>query len=182
MGCGAGDVPIVAAELVGPSGSVVGIDRNPQVIAIAGERAQAARLRRVAVDKAFFNLVVGRHILIHQPDPAALLRATARLVKPGGSVAFHEFRLRQKCYSVPNVPLFELIDKLIRMAFSGALPNYDAGDRLIQHFSDAGLPHLFTETQIWAGAHAFCSWMVGILRSLLPQLQRMGNLAGGICW
>jgi ubiquinone/menaquinone biosynthesis C-methylase UbiE len=33
LGCGAGDVSMLAAELVGPSGSVVGIDRNPQVIA-----------------------------------------------------------------------------------------------------------------------------------------------------
>src|ERR1700722_3576073 len=30
LGCGAGDVSMLAAELVGPSGSVVGIDRNAQ--------------------------------------------------------------------------------------------------------------------------------------------------------
>jgi ubiquinone/menaquinone biosynthesis C-methylase UbiE len=35
LGCGAGDVSMLAAELVGASGSVVGIDRNPQVIALA---------------------------------------------------------------------------------------------------------------------------------------------------
>src|SRR3984893_5680888 len=35
LGCGAGDVSMLAAELVGPSGSVVGIDRSPQVIAFS---------------------------------------------------------------------------------------------------------------------------------------------------
>ena len=30
LGCGAGDVAFVAADLVGPSGSVVGVDRSPQ--------------------------------------------------------------------------------------------------------------------------------------------------------
>jgi SAM-dependent methyltransferase len=38
LGCGAGDVLMLAAELVDPSGSVVGIDRSPQVIAVARER------------------------------------------------------------------------------------------------------------------------------------------------
>jgi ubiquinone/menaquinone biosynthesis C-methylase UbiE len=42
LGCGPGDVSMLAAELVGPSGSVVGIDRSPQVIALARTRAQAA--------------------------------------------------------------------------------------------------------------------------------------------
>jgi ubiquinone/menaquinone biosynthesis C-methylase UbiE len=185
IGCGAGDVAMLAAGLVGPSGSVVGIDRNPKVLAIAKERTQAAGLRHIDlkeasvenfIDSRPFDLVIGRYILMYQSDPATVLRAAARLVKPGGAVAFHELGLHQKCRSVPNVPLFELIDKLIRMAFSCALPNYDVGDRLIQHFWDAGLsqPHLFCETPIWGGADAPWGWLAGTLRSLLPQLHRMG--------
>ena len=184
VGCGAGDVAMLAAELVGPSGSVIGIDRNSQVLAIARERAQAAGLRHLAfqeasaetfVDDAPFDLVIGRYILMYQSDPVALLRAAARLLKHGGCMAFHELRLRQKCHSVPRVPLFQVVEKLIRMAFP-ALPNYDAGDRLIQHFCDAGLPlpKLFCETPIWGGADIPLSWLVDTLRSLSPQLQRMG--------
>ena len=186
IGCGAGDVAMLAAELVGPSGSVVGIDRNPQVLATARERAQTVDLRNVSFEEASpetlvnkggaFDLVVGRYVLIHQPDPVTLLRNTARLVKPGGSLAFHEIRLSQKCASVPNVPIFELIEFLIRMAFSCALPNHDAGDRLIQHFSQAGLPEpkLFSETPIWGSQEAPLGWLVDTLRSLSSQLQRMG--------
>ena len=47
LGCGAGDVSLLAAELVGSSGSVVGIDRSPEVIAFARERARSAGLRHV---------------------------------------------------------------------------------------------------------------------------------------
>jgi ubiquinone/menaquinone biosynthesis C-methylase UbiE len=55
LGCGAGDVALLAAELVGPSGSVVGIDRNQAVIAMARQRARRADyqhvdLRNVSVD------------------------------------------------------------------------------------------------------------------------------------
>ncbi|MBV8384049.1 MAG: class I SAM-dependent methyltransferase, partial [Planctomycetaceae bacterium] len=52
LGCGAGDVSMLAAELLGPSGSVVGIDRSPEVIAFARERARSAGLRRVDFDRA----------------------------------------------------------------------------------------------------------------------------------
>jgi ubiquinone/menaquinone biosynthesis C-methylase UbiE len=185
IGCGAGDVAMLAAGLVGPSGSVVGIDRNPQVLAIARERAQAAGLRHIGlieasienfIDSRLFDVVIGRYILMYQSDPATVLRVAAGLVKPGGIVAFHELGLRQECRSVPNVPLFELIERLIRMAFSGALRNYDAGDRLFKYFWDAGLsqPKLFCETPIWSGADAPWGWFVNTLRSLLPQLHRMG--------
>ena len=48
---GAGDVSMLAAELVGAAGSVVGIDRNQDVIAVARERAQAAKLGQVVFEE-----------------------------------------------------------------------------------------------------------------------------------
>src|ERR1700749_4797795 len=39
VGCGAGDVALLAAELVGPSGSVTGVDRDPRSVALAARRA-----------------------------------------------------------------------------------------------------------------------------------------------
>jgi len=189
LGSGAGDVAMLAAELVGPSGSVIGIDRNPQVLSIATQRARSRGLAYLTfqeasadtfLDKVRFDLVVGRYVLIHQTDPAAFLRAAAQLAKPGGSIAFHELRLRDACHSVPQVPLWDLIDTLLRLAFSTALPHYDAGDRLIQHFNDAGLPepNLFCETHILGTADApYYAWAVDTLRSLLPQLRRIGIVA-----
>ncbi len=38
VGCGAGDVSFLAAELVGPTGAVVGIDSNPGVLNLARQR------------------------------------------------------------------------------------------------------------------------------------------------
>jgi len=186
LGSGAGDVAILAAELVGPSGSVVGIDRNPQVLSIATQRARTRGLQHLAfheaaadtfVDNTGFDLVVGRYVLIHQTNPAAFLRVAAQLAKPGGTIAFHELRLRDASRSLPQVPLWDLIDTLLRLAFSSAVPHYDAGDRLIQHFADAGLPEpkLFCETHILGTSDApHYRWMVDTLRSVLPQLRRIG--------
>ncbi|HEX5504281.1 MAG TPA: methyltransferase domain-containing protein, partial [Thermomicrobiales bacterium] len=41
IGSGAGDVALLAAEFVGPTGHVVGVDLNPDVLAVARERARA---------------------------------------------------------------------------------------------------------------------------------------------
>jgi len=189
LGTGAGDVAMLAAGLVGPSGWVVGIDRNSQVLSVARERANRAGFEYLSfhegavetfVDDAGFDLVIGRYVLIHQTDPVAFLRAAARLARPGGTIAFHEIRLREMCRSVPNVPLIEMIDRLVCLAFSSALPHHDAGERLIEHFAHAGLPepNLFSETHVWGAADApYYAWMVDGLRVLLPQLQRLGIMA-----
>jgi ubiquinone/menaquinone biosynthesis C-methylase UbiE len=48
LGCGAGDVSMLAAELVGPEGSIVGIDRSEEVLNLAKERAREGRLRQIS--------------------------------------------------------------------------------------------------------------------------------------
>jgi 2-polyprenyl-3-methyl-5-hydroxy-6-metoxy-1,4-benzoquinol methylase len=114
LGCGAGDVSMLAADLVGPSGSVIGIDRNEQVLAIARERAQTAKLGQIDFKEASigtfsdpepFDLVIGRYVLIHQADPVELIRAAAGLARPGGIVAFHELNIPRGVRSFPNVSL-----------------------------------------------------------------------------
>jgi NADH:ubiquinone reductase (H+-translocating) len=44
LGCGAGDVAMLAGKLVGASGSVVGIDGNAQILAVARKRGRAYRM------------------------------------------------------------------------------------------------------------------------------------------
>jgi SAM-dependent methyltransferase len=190
LGCGAGDVSLLAARFVGPTGLVVGIDRNRDVLAVAAERAKAAGLRQVSFEQASaesysplepFDLVIGRYILIHQPDPVGFLRAAARLVSPGGSIAFHEIRLLQAFGSLPLVPLWQVTGDFIQIACQSALPHYDVSDRLIECFSEAGLPQpaLFCETPVGAGVDSpLYAWAAETLQSFLPQLTKMGIVFG----
>src|SRR5215467_14746143 len=48
VGSGAGDVALLAAELVGPTGRVIGVDNNQASLETARARAQAARLTQVS--------------------------------------------------------------------------------------------------------------------------------------
>jgi 2-polyprenyl-3-methyl-5-hydroxy-6-metoxy-1,4-benzoquinol methylase len=186
LGCGAGDVSMLAAELVGRSGSVVGIDRSPEAIAFARERVRSAGLRHIDFEEvsveAFaeaepFDAVIGRCVLIYQTDPAALIRAAAGLVRPGGVVAFHELCIRRQCLqSLPRVSLWEQAGEWIPVAFQAVAPNHDAGGRLIEHFRRAGLsqPILFCESPVGGGEDSpLIAWMASTLESVVPQLAKM---------
>src|SRR6185312_1026158 len=96
LGCGVGDVSLVASRLVGPGGSVTGIDMDASAVEVARERAQAEGLSHATfvhsdllsfTTAAPFDAVVGRLILIHTPDPAAVIRRAVSLLAPGGIVA-----------------------------------------------------------------------------------------------
>src|SRR5215831_8751807 len=99
LGSGMGDVAMLVARLVGPSGEVVGVERDANSIARAKARASEAGLHNVSflsgdvndiVSDQPFDAVVGRFILMFLPDPVSVLQSAAGLVRPGGVVAFQE--------------------------------------------------------------------------------------------
>jgi ubiquinone/menaquinone biosynthesis C-methylase UbiE len=186
VGCGAGDVSMLAAELVGPAGSVVGIDRNQEILNVAKERVREAGLLKISFLRASveefsadepFDLVIGRYILVHQPEPVALLNNAARLVRPGGKLAFHEVGMDDDTRSFPCVPLWDLTANLVRTALKSSIPNYRGADRLVEHFSEAGLPHphLFCEKLMGGSADSpLYGSLAELVQTLHPQMKRMG--------
>jgi ubiquinone/menaquinone biosynthesis C-methylase UbiE len=186
LGCGAGGVSMLAAELVGSAGSVVGIDRSQEVLNVAKARAREAGLRQISFVQssieAFsarepFDLVIGRYILVHQTEPVSLLRNTARLVRSGGALAFQEIRLDDDTRSLPSVPLWDWTANLVRAALQSSVPNYYGADRLVEHFSEAGLPYpnLFCEKLVGGSADSpLYGSLAELLQILQPQLERMG--------
>ncbi|MBV9276256.1 MAG: methyltransferase domain-containing protein, partial [Verrucomicrobia bacterium] len=143
-------------------------------------RFEQAAVQNYSSDESF-DVVIGRYILHHQSDPVDFLRSAARLVRPGGGIAFHEIRVVQTTDSLPYVPLWQLAGNLIEMACRSGLPHYDVSNRLIECFFEAGLPqpHLFCETLIGGGIDSpLYAWMAESLRSFLPQLAKIGFALG----
>jgi SAM-dependent methyltransferase len=152
IGCGPGDVSLIAARLVGPTGTVLGVDAAPEIIELARSRAAEqglptvhftqAAIDTIALDEPV-DAVIGRLILMHLPDPAATLRHLSSFVRPGGVVAFAENDITGTS-SVPDMPLFGRVTAGIVRAFEamGLSPRF--GATLHTVFADAGLgaPHL----------------------------------------
>ncbi len=92
----------VATDLVGPDGSVVGVDRSPEALARARARAGQRGLAQVRFVEGDlddpapggpFDAIVERLVLWTVPDPAALLRRQAAVLRPGGLVVAIEMDL-----------------------------------------------------------------------------------------
>src|SRR5690242_9774365 len=88
LGSGAGNVSRIAAELVGPQGAVVGVERDPAAVELARRRTTAANVEYVIGDvqtldtvDGGFDAVVGRLILMYLTDPVAALRRAATLLR-----------------------------------------------------------------------------------------------------
>lgn len=146
LGSGAGDVCLLLAELVGPRGTVIGIEHDAQAVSHARHRAAAAGAGNIAfVDCDFaeylsdkpLDAVVGRFVLMYQADPGAALGRIAKQLRPGGVAAFIEpwFQVPGGPDSTIKAVLAIVIETLRR---SGA--HVDLGPHMHRVFQAAGLP------------------------------------------
>jgi ubiquinone/menaquinone biosynthesis C-methylase UbiE len=186
IGCGPGDVTMLAADLVGPTGRVVGIDRDEAVIGAARQRISELGFSNVEFAQhdvetydgpAGFDVAVCRYVLIHQTDPVRFLQVTRGLVRSGGVIALHEMDTTRGVRSSPCVPLLHQMEALALAAFKQAGTAGDAGGRLVQLCADAGLPapRLFAETIVESGEEAMLlPWVTDTLRQVLPRLIATG--------
>ena len=184
-GCGAGDVSFLVASLVGPDGTVIGVDKSPEAVDLATRRAAAAGLTNVrflAEDLADLSLdepvdaLVGRLVLMYLADPAVVLRRLARFLRPGGVVAFHEFDL-DGAKSEPASPLFERAVGRIRQTLARAGADGRAGLKLGRIFREAGLPapQMLLGARVERGPDSpIYDQVAQISRTLLPLMARTG--------
>ena len=149
LGCGGGDVALIAADVVGPAGAVVGVDRSPRrsprprpappigrscasssAISTCGQPARAGGRR-------------DRPLRAHAPgDPVALLARARRWVRRGGMVAFVESdnaACRPGVHSQPHSPTYQRIVDVWQATIRAAGAHLDMGTRLADAFIAAGL-------------------------------------------
>jgi ubiquinone/menaquinone biosynthesis C-methylase UbiE len=185
VGCGPGDVSIVASRLVGATGSVLAVDAAADIIELARTRAAEMGASNIRFERAAIadiavaepvDAVIGRLILMHLPDPVAILRHLARQVRPGGLIAFCETDITL-AGSVPVVPLVRAVKNGISDVFTGMGVDTAFGRRLHALFRQAGLnPPRLTLGGPLGGADDtdVLALVVDAWRSVLPMAEQLG--------
>jgi len=94
IGCGAGIDSLIAAQMVGPSGHVIGVDMTSAMLDKARESAATAELTNVEFCKGFgeelpvpeqwADVVISNGVLNLMPDKLRVLTEMARVLKSDG--------------------------------------------------------------------------------------------------
>jgi ubiquinone/menaquinone biosynthesis C-methylase UbiE len=184
LGSGVGDVAMLAAALVGPSGFVVGIERDPVSITRARSRIAEAGLENVRIVEGdatslcldeSFDAAVGRFILGFLPDPIAVVRSVAALVRPGGIVAFHEPAWAPALAVAPQLPLWTAAASLVRDTLNRSGADANIGLALHRIFRQAGLPTPTACVEMPIGNDArFTRRIVDVLQTLRSRAAELG--------
>jgi SAM-dependent methyltransferase len=107
LGCGAGRDVYALAQMVGPRGSVLGVDMTPEQLAVAeAHRAHHTdvfgfdnvrflhgyieRLDDLALEAGGFDVIVSNCVVNLSPDKDSVLAGVQRLLRPGGEFYFSD--------------------------------------------------------------------------------------------
>jgi SAM-dependent methyltransferase len=107
LGCGTGRDVYALAQLVGPTGAVIGVDMTPEQLSIAEQHRAyhcaafgfdnvqfklglIERLDELGLEPASFDVIVSNCVVNLSPDKDAVLREVQRLLKPGGEFYFSD--------------------------------------------------------------------------------------------
>ncbi len=186
VGCGVGDVSFLAARLVGPTGEVVGVDREARVLACAQRRRETQDVAHVRFQQssleslpvgAPFDAIVCRLVLMFQPDPVSFVRRMAEHLRPGGVLALHELELAAMGLMHPKLPLFTRIWSWMLPTCERVGIKVHMGLELVSTLRGAGL---VVADGVVGGrlgvtpdadpTHA----LVETVRTLLPHMERLG--------
>ncbi len=153
LGCGPATDTIDLADLVGPTGAVIGVDDDPAVIAEANRSAAAARVDgwtthiqadavSLPFEAATFDRVRAERIFQHLRCPEAAFAELVRVSSSGGWIGVLEPDWGTLSFDCTQV---DLERRYVRFFIEVFLPNGYAGRRLYRLFASHQLNDIVIE-------------------------------------
>jgi arsenite methyltransferase len=105
VGCGAGMDTLIAAQMVGPTGSVTGIDMTADMVAKARGSIAEMKLDTVTIVEgsaeqlpfpdASFDVVISNGVIDLIPDKDAVFTEITRVLRPGGRIQLADVTIQK---------------------------------------------------------------------------------------
>jgi ubiquinone/menaquinone biosynthesis C-methylase UbiE len=180
IGCGMGDVTMIAAQLVGPAGHLTSIDLDQASIETAQRRAAAFGFENTSFNRADiaayvppnpFDAIVGRLVLQFVADPIAIIKRLYGMLRPGGILALQEPTWKLWLTYTAHLPLRLSVTKVARDAFQAGGACTEMEQQLYQGFIAAGLhaPQLRVELPVGNNPE-FRNLLPDLLGALMPNI------------
>ncbi len=152
VACGTGVLARTAVDIIGPNGSVVGVDINEGMLAVARQKApditwKVAPAEALPFETGIFDCVVSQFGLMFFENQIEAITEMSRVLRPGGTmaVAVWDSLVATPGYAV----VAEVLDKMFgpKAAQSIQAP-YSLGDteKLTSLFAEAGMDDITIHT------------------------------------
>lgn len=194
VGCGPGHASFDLAQLVGPSGEVLGVDESSAFIDHFNQQASARGLshaRAVVHDvqhlplpaTSAFDGAYARWVLCFVPDPARVVRGVAASLKPGGVFVVHDYFNYASMTTAPRLSSCDVLVRATVESWKSRGGDPDIAARLPRLLDDAGfdLIDIRVHQRIARGGQsadgrrdAMLAWPLTWWRTYAPKLAAMG--------
>jgi len=149
-GCGGGHVAIFMAGIVGPEGFVIGTDMDREILELAREDAEAAKVTNVTFQQLDacasswhdeFNVTYARFLLSHLKEPEKCLAAMREACLPGGTIVIEDTDFAGSfCY--PICAAYERYKELYQEAVQRGGGDPNIGQKLPGMLRQAGIQEI----------------------------------------
>lgn len=190
LGCGPGHATIDLAEIVGPTGQVIGIDESATFLKQLNDLAQARRykhVQRVLGDvqdlgscmpgqKAFADVAFARWTFCFLPDPAAVVRGLSHMLKPGGRLAVLDYFNYERAMTLaPRREIFSKVVNAIAASWRTRGGDTDVSGKLPSMLLANGfrIDHLEAVQRIARPGTTLWHWPESFWKTYLPRLEEM---------
>jgi SAM-dependent methyltransferase len=186
VGAGPGFASADLAEIVGPSGTVIALERARHFIAALEARGLPnLDVRQHDVSQPFglsgADASWCRWVLSFVADGAAVVRNIAAALKPGGTAVFHEYAAYETWRLMPPDPAHERFRTLVEKSWRDSGGEPDVALWLPQWLSDAGLE--IVETRMLANiitpTDEAWEWPRSFMETGARRLHELGYLEAG---
>ena len=185
VGCGPSGIIDLISAAVSPGGRAVGLDADPEHVAMAREYARQHGLANVEVGRAdarhtglpsdAFDLVHARTLLVTIPEPAEVLRRDGAAGQARRLAGQSGTRYRASlCY--PPLPAWDRLGELFQASFGRAGADLFIGRRVTELYRKAGLEEIevVAHASAYPAGHSRRTILPDLARSLGPTILELG--------
>ena len=187
-GCGPGYATIDLAEIVGPKGRVIAIDRSRRFLdalkATAAHRGLAnieiieAELTDDVWPKGVADFIWCRWVYAFVREPAAVMRHMAAALKPGGALISQEYYDYRGWRLAPANAEFERFVDIIMRSWRDEGGEPDIGLAMVRLAMDAGLQVALAEPAVFVTKPGdyFWEWPSAFVKNTHERLIELGKI------